>query len=92
MRKDLPEDLQGPLAGISDQTLPIASFAYGTQVCEVEVDPETGEVQIIALLTCTKTPQNRQRSGGLGCVGALKRRSQLSDAGRRVAEAKTSTG
>ncbi len=46
-RKDLPEDLQGPLAGISDQTLPVASFPYGTQVCEVEVDPETGEVQIV---------------------------------------------
>jgi carbon-monoxide dehydrogenase large subunit len=46
-RKDLPEDVQGPLAGISDQTLPIASFPYGTQVCEVEVDPETGEVEII---------------------------------------------
>jgi carbon-monoxide dehydrogenase large subunit len=46
-RKDLPRDLQGPLAGISDQTLPIASFPYGTQVCEVEVDPQTGEVQIL---------------------------------------------
>jgi carbon-monoxide dehydrogenase large subunit len=46
-RKDLPEDLQGPLAGISDQTLPVASFPYGTQVCEVEVDSETGEVQIV---------------------------------------------
>jgi carbon-monoxide dehydrogenase large subunit len=40
-------DLQGPLAGISDQTLPVASFPYGTQLCEVEVDPETGEVQIV---------------------------------------------
>ena len=46
-RKDLPEELQGPLAGISDQTLPVASFPYGTQMCEVEVDPETGEVEII---------------------------------------------
>src|ERR1700738_2351964 len=46
-RTDLPEDLQGPLAGISDQTLPVASFPYGTQVCEVEVDPDTGEVQIV---------------------------------------------
>src|SRR5262249_18116634 len=46
-RKDLPGDLQGPLAGISDQTLPIASFPYGTQICEVEVDAETGEVQIV---------------------------------------------
>jgi hypothetical protein len=46
-RKDLPEDLQGSLAGISDQTLPVPSFPYGTQVCEVEVDPETGEVEIV---------------------------------------------
>ena len=46
-RKDLPEDLQAPLAGISDQTLRVASFPYGTQVCEVEVDPETGEVEIL---------------------------------------------
>jgi aerobic carbon-monoxide dehydrogenase large subunit len=46
-REDLLEELQGPLAGISDQTLPIASFPYGTQVCEVEVDPKTGEVEIV---------------------------------------------
>ena len=46
-RKDLPEDLQGPLTGISDQTLPVASFPYGTQVCEVEVDPDTGAVEIV---------------------------------------------
>ena len=46
-RKDLPEDLQAPLAGISDQTLRGASFPYGTQVCEVEMDPETGEVEIL---------------------------------------------
>jgi carbon-monoxide dehydrogenase large subunit len=43
----MPEDLQGPLAGISDQTLPVASFPYGTQVCEVEVDPDTGDVEIM---------------------------------------------
>ena len=46
-RPDLPEELQGPLAGISDQTLPVASFPYGTQVCEVEVDAETGAVEIV---------------------------------------------
>ncbi len=46
-RADLPEELQGPLAGISDQTLPVASFPYGTQVCEVEVDAETGAVEIV---------------------------------------------
>jgi carbon-monoxide dehydrogenase large subunit len=43
----LPEDLQGPLAGISDQTRPVASFPYGTQICEVEVDPEAGEIEIV---------------------------------------------
>ncbi|HZT90387.1 MAG TPA: xanthine dehydrogenase family protein molybdopterin-binding subunit [Stellaceae bacterium] len=47
-RTDLPPGLQGPLAGISDRTLPVASFPHGTQVCEVEVDPETGAVEIVA--------------------------------------------
>jgi carbon-monoxide dehydrogenase large subunit len=46
-RTDLPPELHGALAGISDQTIPIASFPYGTQVCEVEIDPETGAVQIV---------------------------------------------
>jgi aerobic carbon-monoxide dehydrogenase large subunit len=46
-RTDLPEGLQGALAGISDQTLPVASFPYGTQICEVEVDIETGAVEIV---------------------------------------------
>jgi carbon-monoxide dehydrogenase large subunit len=30
-RRDLPEELQGPLAGISDQTLPVASFPAGSR-------------------------------------------------------------
>ena len=46
-RTELPAELQGSLAGISDQTLPVASFPYGAQVCEVEVDPETGAVEIV---------------------------------------------
>ena len=46
-RTDLPPELQGPLGGISDQTLPVASFPYGTQICEVEVDAETGAVEIV---------------------------------------------
>ncbi len=45
---DLPPELQRPLAATSDQTLPVASFPYGTQICEVEVDPETGAVDIVA--------------------------------------------
>jgi len=47
-RADLPDDLQGPLAGICDEVLPVASFPYGTQVCEVEVDVETGAVAVVA--------------------------------------------
>jgi carbon-monoxide dehydrogenase large subunit len=46
-RTDLPLDLQETLVGISDQVLPVASFPYGTQVCEIEVDPETGVVEIV---------------------------------------------
>ena len=46
-RPDLPAELRGPLAAISDQTLPVASFPYGAQVCEVEVDPDTGAVAIV---------------------------------------------
>jgi carbon-monoxide dehydrogenase large subunit len=46
-RQDLPQELRRPLTAISDQTLAVASFPYGTQVCEVEVDPETGEVDIV---------------------------------------------
>jgi aerobic carbon-monoxide dehydrogenase large subunit len=46
-RTDLPADLQGPLQGIGDETVPVGSFPYGTQVCEVEVDPDTGAVDIL---------------------------------------------
>jgi carbon-monoxide dehydrogenase large subunit len=46
-RTDLPEDLQGPLAGICDEVIPVASFPYGTQICEVEVDADTGAVEIV---------------------------------------------
>ena len=46
-RGDLPDDLQGPLLGIGDETLPVASFPYGTHVCEVEVDTDTGSVEIV---------------------------------------------
>jgi len=56
-RADLPDELRGPLAGISDQTLPVASFPYGAQVCEVEVDAETGAVEISAM------PQSTMSAG-----------------------------
>jgi carbon-monoxide dehydrogenase large subunit len=46
-REDLPAELRGPLAGESDVTIPEASFPYGCHVCEIEVDPETGHVQVV---------------------------------------------
>jgi carbon-monoxide dehydrogenase large subunit len=46
-RADLPEDLRGPLAAASDETILVASFPYGAHVCEVEVDPGTGAVKLI---------------------------------------------
>jgi carbon-monoxide dehydrogenase large subunit len=46
-RKDLPEDLQGPLYAACDETVPEASYPYGAHVCEVEVDPDTGKVRVV---------------------------------------------
>jgi aerobic carbon-monoxide dehydrogenase large subunit len=45
-RGDLPPELRGPLAGVCDENVPVASFPYGAHVCEVEVDPDTGAVEI----------------------------------------------
>ncbi len=36
-----------PLAGEHDETMPVPSFPYGCAVCELEVDPETGVVQVV---------------------------------------------
>jgi aerobic carbon-monoxide dehydrogenase large subunit len=46
-RTDLPADLRGPLDAEYDETVAQASFPYGCQVCEVEVDPDTGKVQLV---------------------------------------------
>jgi len=40
-------ELRGPLMGVCDQVMSIPSFAYTCAVCEVEVDPETGLVEIV---------------------------------------------
>jgi len=50
-RTNVPEKLRGPLAGVGDETRPVASFPHGTQICEVEVDAETGAVEIVGLVT-----------------------------------------
>jgi carbon-monoxide dehydrogenase large subunit len=50
-RPDAPADLRGPLDGLSDETMPLPSYPYGTAVCEVEVDPDTGEVAVVRYTT-----------------------------------------
>jgi aerobic carbon-monoxide dehydrogenase large subunit len=50
-RGDAPRDCRGPLDGTSDETMPQPSFPYGTAVCEVEVDPETGVVEVARYTT-----------------------------------------
>ena len=46
-RDDTPADLRGPLEGECDETVSTPSFPYGSAVCEAEVDPETGAVDIV---------------------------------------------
>ena len=41
----------GPLDGLSDETMPQPSFPYGCAVCEVDVDPETGVVDVVRYTT-----------------------------------------
>ena len=50
-RADAPEDCRGPLDGTSDEDMPLPSFPYGCAVCEVEVDPETGVVELARYTT-----------------------------------------
>jgi len=47
LRHDAPEALRGRLTGTSDETMSVPSFPYGCAVCEVEVDPETGVVEVV---------------------------------------------
>jgi aerobic carbon-monoxide dehydrogenase large subunit len=46
-RRDLPPELRGKLDGIGDHTVSVGAFPSGTHICEVEVDPDTGHVQIL---------------------------------------------
>jgi aerobic carbon-monoxide dehydrogenase large subunit len=50
-RAEAPEDCRGPLDGTSDEDMPEPSFPYGCAVCEVEVDPETGVVELVRYTT-----------------------------------------
>jgi len=44
---DLDDDLRGPLAAESDQHFTDGGYPYGCAVCEVEIEPDTGAVQIV---------------------------------------------
>ncbi len=46
-RDELPEVLRGRLRAESDETINLPSFPYGCHVCEVEIDPETGAVELV---------------------------------------------
>ena len=43
----VPEPLRGPLAATCDQRVEQAAFPYGCHVCEVEIEPETGAIELI---------------------------------------------
>ena len=51
LRDDAPADLRGPLAGAGDETMSVPSYPYGCAVAEVEVDPETGVVEVVRWTT-----------------------------------------
>jgi carbon-monoxide dehydrogenase large subunit len=46
-RADLPDDLRGPLTATCDEVVKEASFPFGSHVCEVEIDPALGTVDIV---------------------------------------------
>jgi carbon-monoxide dehydrogenase large subunit len=45
--KTLPEDLRGPLTATCDEVSKAAGFPFGSHVCEVEIDPETGVLEVV---------------------------------------------
>ena len=46
-RVDLPGDLKGRLAAVTDHLFKEGGFPYGSHVCEVEIDPDTGHVSLV---------------------------------------------
>jgi carbon-monoxide dehydrogenase large subunit len=45
-RDDLPEDLADGLKSDAENVMNTPAFPYGTHICEIEVDPETGTVTL----------------------------------------------
>src|SRR5262245_60506878 len=46
---DLPDHLRGPLFGDCTEKMREPGYPYGAQVCEVEIDPDTGRVQVVSI-------------------------------------------
>jgi carbon-monoxide dehydrogenase large subunit len=46
-RADLPAELKGELKADHEELFKHAGFPYGTAVCEVEIDPETGGLELV---------------------------------------------
>ena len=46
-RKDLPDELQGKLGAEHQEVMPIPGYPYGAQVVEVEIDPDTGALELV---------------------------------------------
>jgi carbon-monoxide dehydrogenase large subunit len=46
-RKDLPPELQGKLGADHQEVMPIPGYPYGAQCVEVEIDPDTGALEIV---------------------------------------------
>jgi aerobic carbon-monoxide dehydrogenase large subunit len=46
----LPDDLRGPLFGACTDKMQVPGYPYGAQACEVEVDPDTGNVEVVAVV------------------------------------------
>lgn len=45
-RTDLPEELQGGLESEAENIMRTPAFPYGTHICEVEIDPDTGALSL----------------------------------------------
>lgn len=43
----IPHNLRGTLSAVCDELVAEGSYPYGSQVCEVEIDPETGHLKIV---------------------------------------------
>ena len=46
-RADLPAELKGRLAAANEHLFKEGGFPYGSHVCEVEIDPDTGHVALV---------------------------------------------